>query len=367
MNTESRKIRVCFVNPKAYPLFNPDIQKVFGGAEVDLYLLATELAKDKRFEVQFVVGDYGQPDGEIREGVTLYKSVRTDRFMMAEGWKVWRALNKANADVYMHEACSLGTTLIAAFCKVYKRRFVYRTASSREANGTYFKKKPIRGIFVRWAFRRADSFIVQNEQDAENARTTIPREARVIRNGCRLRPTAAATKQGILWVGRSEHVKRPDLFLKLAAAFPQTPFTMVCQRATGDDRYDELVRQAHKLTNLTFVERVPFSEIDGYFERARIFVNTSDSEGFPNTFVQACNAGTAILSLNINPDDFLNVQRCGYCARGDWERFATMLEAWFKSGEPEQLGQNGQAYIRTHHNLGAIIEEYKSIFLQTAH
>jgi hypothetical protein len=59
MNTESRKIRVCFVNPKAYPLFNPDIQKVFGGAEVDFICWATELETNKRFEVQFVC-DYGQ-------------------------------------------------------------------------------------------------------------------------------------------------------------------------------------------------------------------------------------------------------------------------------------------------------------------
>ncbi len=57
----SKKNRVCFVSLKAYPLFNPDISSVFGGAEVDLYMLATELANDERFEVSFIVGDYGQP------------------------------------------------------------------------------------------------------------------------------------------------------------------------------------------------------------------------------------------------------------------------------------------------------------------
>ena len=39
-------IKVCFIAPKAYPIFNPAIREVFGGAQLDLYLLATELAKE---------------------------------------------------------------------------------------------------------------------------------------------------------------------------------------------------------------------------------------------------------------------------------------------------------------------------------
>ena len=57
--------------PKAYPLFNPQIKTVFGGAEVDLYLLATELAKDNDFAVSFITADYGQPPIETIAGVKI--------------------------------------------------------------------------------------------------------------------------------------------------------------------------------------------------------------------------------------------------------------------------------------------------------
>ena len=66
MKDKNGKIRVCFVSPKAYPIFNPDIESVFGGAEVDLYMIATELAKDPDFNVSFIAADYGQADEEIR-------------------------------------------------------------------------------------------------------------------------------------------------------------------------------------------------------------------------------------------------------------------------------------------------------------
>jgi hypothetical protein len=46
MTTEAdQPIRICFIILRAYPIFNPDVKDVIGGAEVDLYLLATELAK----------------------------------------------------------------------------------------------------------------------------------------------------------------------------------------------------------------------------------------------------------------------------------------------------------------------------------
>lgn len=362
--TESARIRVCFVSPKAYPLFNPAVEKVFGGAEVDLYLLATELARDERFDVRFVIADYGQPDGEKRQGVTLFKSVKTDRFMIAEGWKVWRALQRADADSYMHEACSLGTWLIAAFCRRKRRAFVYRTASSQEADGTYARNKRFRGIFVRWAFRNASVLIVQNEQDAVNMRQQIGREARVIRNACRISVLNETEKAGVLWVGRSEQVKRPDLFLRLAAELPHIPFTMICQQATGDDKYGQLVQHARTIPNLTFIERVPFAEIDSYFERASVFVNTSDSEGFPNTFVQACKAATAILSLNVNPDNFLTEHRCGCCTENDWKLLIKTLDGWIATRQDRQLGQNGLEYVRAHHDLNKIIGEYKDIFVR---
>jgi glycosyltransferase involved in cell wall biosynthesis len=359
-------ISVCFISFKAYPIFNPSVEKVFGGAEVDLYLLATELAKDPQYEVSFIVGDYGQPDGEVREGVRLFKAVKSDRFMMLEGAKVWRAMKRADADIYMHEACSLVTALAAAFCRVHGRKFVYRTASSREPDGRYFAEKQIRGLFVKRAFRAADLFIVQNEQDAVNAVRTIGRQAMVIRNACRISSTRSANKDGILWVGRSLPVKRPELFLKLAQALPDKRFVMICPEGVGDWNYESLVQESQGLSNLTFIRRVPFQEIDRYFEQAAVFVNTSDSEGFPNTFVQACKSGTAIASLRVNPDGFLDAHRCGRCAEGDWERFCTMVRELAETETGRELGENGRAYIRQYHDLEAIIETYKRLFIGLA-
>jgi hypothetical protein len=61
-----------------------------------------------------------------------------------------------------------------------------------------------------------------------------------------------------------------------------------------------------------------------WFDEATVFVNTSDYEGFPNTFVQAATGGCGILSLRVNPDGFLDRFGCGASAGGDWERFCAL-------------------------------------------
>ncbi|MBM4104454.1 MAG: glycosyltransferase family 4 protein [Planctomycetes bacterium] len=362
VDSPHRSLRVCFISLSAYPLFNPDIQAVFGGAEVDLYLLATELAADPRFDVRFVVGDYGQPPIEQRQNVMLIKSLDVRRSYFFNVRKIWKALRQADADIYVQEACSLLTTTIALFCKLRHRRFVYRTASNNETNGTYFRRHPFRGWLVRWAFRAADTRIVQNQEDQRRF-SNIGLESTMIRNACRLREVKPARREFVLWVGRSEQVKRPDLFIQLAQSIPDISFLMICSRAARDEHYENLVHLAASVPNLKFIPGLPFEQIEAFFEKAILYINTSDSEGFPNTFVQACKSGTPILSLNINPDDFLNRHQCGLCARGDWGEFLKMARQMLMLETAAKLGQNGRLYAEKNHDIKQIIEVYKTLFL----
>ena len=132
-----RPIKICFVCPKAYPLFNREVDSVFGGAEVDLYMLSTELAKDDNFEISCIVADYGQADSEIREGVNIIKSLNFDKNALSGAARIWRALRQANADIYVLKTASPGVPLAAVFCGLYKKVLAYRTASSRRSSTAF--------------------------------------------------------------------------------------------------------------------------------------------------------------------------------------------------------------------------------------
>jgi len=367
MTTEAdQPIRICFIILRAYPIFNPDVKDVIGGAEVDLYLLATELAKDKNFEVSFVVGDYGQEPIEVREGVTIIKSVDVSKNLFLGSWRIWRALRQANAHIYVGKAFSLSTFLQALFCKIHKRKYIYRTAHSNECDGTYITKHHFRAKAVIWAVRTACKVLTQNYTDAQNLLKTVNIHSEVVRNGCRLKSLHQTTRDIILWAGRSGPLKKPYLFLDLARQMPELSFTMICQRNEGDINYDSLVKEADKVDNLQFIRRVRYDEIENYFERARVFVSTSQAEGFPNVFIQASMCGTPVLSLNVNPDGFLDKYKCGMCANGEWELFVDMLKKLLNHETAHELSNNARKYVEEHHDVTKIIEQYKSCFIQIA-
>jgi glycosyltransferase involved in cell wall biosynthesis len=360
--TSKEKIKVCFVAPKAYPIFNPNTGDYFGGAEVDLYYLATEFARDGKFDVSFIVADYGQNDVEIIENVAVIKSLDFRRNILNGLKRTWNALKRADADIYMMKCASAGVPLVAWFCKSHKRAFIYRLASVLESDGTYVRQNPIVGRLFGWSLRQAPIVFAQNAVDAENLTRTMGISSRVIPNGHPLPSMQAHSRDTVLWVGRDVPVKNPDRFLDLARAVPNEHFIIVCQTPNNDRHYENLIAQAGTIPNLQFIRHVPFNQIDTYFQRAKVLVNTSDTEGFPNTFIQACKSSTAILSFNVNPDGFLETHGCGLCCNGDTALLISNLHSMLKNNRYIEYGVKGRRYAEQNHDITKIAEEYKRLF-----
>ena len=183
-----KPVRVCFVSLLAYPLFNPGIRSEFGGAELQLYYLATELAKDPQFEIIFVTSDFGQPDIEVRVGVKLYKlssPPKKPRYVrtIIEYIRLWLLLKKINADVYIQRAAGIITGWTALFCRLNRKKFIYMTAHD---NDVVANKKPgwmprgIMGDIIWWGFKKGlkitDMVMVQHQTQKENLKRYYKRE-----------------------------------------------------------------------------------------------------------------------------------------------------------------------------------------------
>jgi glycosyltransferase involved in cell wall biosynthesis len=154
-------------------------------------------------------------------------------------------------------------------------------------------------------------------------------EATVIQNGFVMSAMPLTTEREIdvLWVGRCESWKNPSLFLDLALALPNRSFVMICPPIPGMDEFFENIRsRASTIANLRFIERVQFEESESYFRNSRILVGTSDAEGFPNTYIQACIAGTPIVSYKVDPGGFIELTGAGVVCGGDFGRLVNQAE-----------------------------------------
>ncbi len=359
---DSLPVKICFIAPKAYPVFNPEVESVFGGAEVDLFLLADELAQVPGYQVNFIVADYGQPDCELINNVTLIKSLNFNESQITGAKKIWKALKKSNSDIYFAEAAHHGHALIAFYCKLHKTRYVFRSANPSNLNGEWIKNNGLRGSLFKWSLKHCHYIIAQNQSDKDALQNNMGLPSTVIANCCRLKDPADSEKKYILWVGRSDTVKQPELFLDIAQSIPDRKFVMICPRATNDNRYEQLINRAENIDNLDFIERVPFHQIGSYFDNALLLVNTSSTEGFPNVFVQACQAAAPIISLNVNPDGFLDKFKCGICTNGNFQDCINAVQTLISGDEYKIYSQNAFNYAADNHDIKKIINQYKQLF-----
>jgi glycosyltransferase involved in cell wall biosynthesis len=106
----------------------------------------------------------------------------------------------------------------------------------------------------------------------------------------------------VLWVSNFRALKRPELALELARQLPHVKFTLAGGPMPGGQTYyDDVVAAAARLPNVTMLGPVRYRDSGDLFDRAKLFLNTSSIEGFPNTFLQAWIRGVPVVTF-FDPD-----------------------------------------------------------------
>lgn len=292
--TQPLSPHVCFVSLSAWPVLTGDVSiQHVGGAEVQQVILARGLT-ERGYRVSLICMDYGQPRECVVDGITVYschaphEGLPVIRFLHPRLTTLWSAMKRANADIYYQRSCGALTGFVAAFCRRYRRKFIYAAAHDAD----FDPRLPViryardRALY-RWGLRHADIILTQSLSQRVACEADFKLPAVHLPN-CYSPPyTATNDPNGyVLWIATMRRWKRPERFLDLAAHLAHLPFRMV---GGPDDPgfYDDLQRRANTIPNLQFAGFIPYARIEQQFDGARVFVNTSDSEGFPNTFLQA--------------------------------------------------------------------------------
>jgi glycosyltransferase involved in cell wall biosynthesis len=173
---------------------------------------------------------------------------------------------------------------------------------------------------------------------------------------------SAAADGPVLWVGTVRALKSPELFIELARRHPSRRFKMIGganrQDAAGRDYYERIREAAATVPNLQFVGHVPFRDIGKHFDGASALVNTSPTEGFPNTFLQAWIRGVPTLSF-VRPE--VVTGETGTIACADLDELASRLGALTGSRWAQASAACQEHFARVH-SLDAALQGYRELF-----
>jgi glycosyltransferase involved in cell wall biosynthesis len=317
---------VCFVGLGNLPVLAPEYSdQPAGGEALQHTLLARALAR-RGWRVSMIVMDQGQSDGATWDGVKTYKAYRADegfpvvRFLHPRWTKLRRALRRADADIYYTSCAGAEVGQMALFARRYGKKVVFRIASDSDCDPRallvrYWRDRQL----YRWGLARADLVLAQTPSQQRALLRNFGRPSRVVG----LAVEAAGRRRGFherdidaLWVANIRALKRPHLFLDAAARLPHLSFHLIGARlAEAPALYEEVRARSESLRNVTFHGFVPQHRIGAFFERARLHVSTSDTEGFPNTFLQAWSRGTPVVTF-LDPEGMIGRTGAG-AAVGD--------------------------------------------------
>ena len=315
-------MKICFVGPDNLPVLAPEYrQHAIGGESVQQTLLGRALAR-RGHDVSMVVWDYGQIDGAQWEGIRVLKAYRPDaglpvlRFIHPRWTGMWSALTRADADLYYTSCAGMHVGLAALFCRRHRRGFVFRTASDTDCDGSRLLVRFARDRrLYEYGLRRADAILVQSASQAETLARNYGLAGRVAGMLVEKVRPAAARDIDVLWVSNIRQVKRPDRILELAERLPEVKIHMVGGPLPGEEALFRDVRDtAAAKGNLAFHGRLSYWDANELYGRAKLLVNASDVEGFPNSYLQAWIRGVPVVTL-IDPDGVIEREGLGAAAR----------------------------------------------------
>jgi len=311
--------RFLFLSGAAHRALDPNATQASGGAELQVALLSKELVK-RGHEVTIAASGDDFPDRVRWDGIQIRSAGN-----YAEGGikatlrsiqPVLAILREEKPDYVVVYGW---TSWLALLCALKRDRYkvIFVCALDGELDGTFREANPFRGRLFDWGIEKSDFRfgITDTQRQMFLARGLEAEVTRLLlKNPRATKPVAKDID--LLWVARCQPVKQPGMFLDLAKSFPKASCCMICS-PQNQALFDGISERAQKISNLNFLSNVPYSEIQSYFDRASVFVNTSSDEGVPNTFLHSGQGAAAIASLTVDPDGLIAKFGAGFCAGGD--------------------------------------------------
>ena len=346
--------KICILGLEDYAMLTGDSSFGHIGGESVQHVLLARAWRDLGLETSIIVNDHGQPHETTIDGiraVTAFRAragIRVLRFVHPRLTSVTRAMREVNADVYYQSPAGAWSGVAAWFARRHRKRSILRIASDIDC---IRGKQAIRYLRDRRLFEygvlNASLVAAQTAYQRSLLSEHYGVRSEILKIAVEAPPASGATQKDIdvLWVGNLRDMKRPELALELARRLPQYRFALVGGSVPGLEAYfEQIVRAARELPNVHATGPVPYREIGAWFDRSRVHLNTSNVEGFPNTFLQAWIRSIPVVSF-FDPDSVIRQRRLGRACRDIDEMTAALDQLLRNPAACADIGGRAHAYV----------------------
>jgi glycosyltransferase involved in cell wall biosynthesis len=273
---------------------------------------------------------------------------------------LYRALARERPDIILQFVGSGYTGIAALYARRHGCKMIWRVTSDRsvepETSSWLQPHRRIERLFLNFGIRNATLILAQTEYQRARLAEAFPNApVQVLAN---FHPTppdcgrnGAVVKQ-VAWIANLKPLKNPGAFVRLARKFAHRSdirFVMAGGALMDDIWTKQQLAHVAATPNLEYLGALSQSSVNALLEHTDLLVNTSDYEGFSNTFIQAWMRRVPVVSLGVDPDRLLSAGGLGAVARTEdalHERVAALL------ADPDRcaaIGARARRYALEHY------------------
>lgn len=353
--------RICIVGLDSFGLLSGEENPKYIGGESIQHVLLARAWRDLGHDVSIIVHDEGQGARREFEGITAIAAhsrnggIRGLRFFHPRATKLLSALIGADAETYYQSPAGAYTGITGWFCRATGRRFIFRIASDSDCEKDHGRIQFWRDRkLYNYGLRCADVVAAQTEFQAQMLRENHGLESPVVNMMVETpkRDSGAERDIDVLWVSNLRALKRPELALELARQLPHVKFTLAGGPMPGGETYyEDMLAAAARLPNVTMLGPVRYAETGALFDRAKVFLNTSSIEGFPNTFLQAWIRGVPVVTF-FDPDSLVQRLSLGHTANSLDEMREAIRNLLDNDDERQLIGRRARDFATREYTSG---------------
>jgi glycosyltransferase involved in cell wall biosynthesis len=277
-----------------------------------------------------------------------------------DAFRLYGALKRLEPDAIVQFVGCAHTGIAAFYAKHNRCRMIWRVTSDRhllpERSAWWRVHRHVERLFLSYGVRNAHAIVAQTNNQRRLLIDRFGRDDAIVVANFHPTPPAPArprAEQRVIWVGNLNRTKNPAAFVRLAAkfaAFSDVTFTMV--GASNEDPWTQeqlaLIRAAK---NVEYLGKLSQDDVNALLEHSTVLVNTSEHEGFANTFIQAWLRRVPVASLHVDPDGLLSRAGLGTVA-GSEDQLARDVARWLETpvAERDELGARCRAYATANHS-----------------
>lgn len=323
------KGKICFFVPY-YPLIK-------GGAEYQSKIIAAAL-QTAGFEVVYLSYGHDSDGCAHDEGFKIYQlkvvPTRWDKLFLYKGFmqKVSAILKNERPDAIYQRILNTFTYRLSSFSKKSGIPLVLHIADNYSVEFDH-KKGFLKQMVFKQILKTTPTIICQTQYQKDRISKFGHSVAAIIPN---MHPILTDTKPDknrttIVWIGNARPVKQLEKYLELAALFTESDYDFHIIGKVPDSSYGRsLLSTISTAKNITYHGSRDNEFVNSFLMQAGLLVNTSVSEGFSNTFIQAWMCATPVLALNSDPDGIMQQNYIGINCKGDLTAMRTALDDLLK-------------------------------------